>query len=384
MIKVSVGHSEDIDSVDAIEEILAHCKDELGDIKPSAGILFTAIDHEINLILEKIDLEFPGLELIGCTTDGEISSHEGFTEDSIVLTLIYSDTMEIKAGVARNFSKDPQKSVSDAIQDIGITKDDAKRLCITTPTSLTVSGAVVVDILQETLGKETSIYGGTAGDQWQLTQTYQFYKTEMLDDAVPFLILSGDFLYSFGVNSGWNPMGERIVISKSEGNVVQLLDDKPAIEFYQRSLGENIGAEKFSEYPLAIFEDDSENFYLRSPFQATEDGSIVFLGDVPQGTHAQITNSTRDDIIKGSETSVVQALKSYPGSEPEFAICFSCAGRKQLLGSRTEEEYELVKKHTGDLPFCGFYSYGEISPLERGMPSIFHNETFITLLLGTK
>lgn len=384
MIKVSVGHSEDIDSVDAIEEVLAHCKEELGDLKPSAGILFTGIDHKFQDILEKIESEYPGLELIGCTTVGEISSQKGFTDDSIVLTLIYSDTMEIKAGVARNFSKDPQNSAQDAIQDLDLTAGDTMRLCITTPTSLTVSGAVIVDVLQETLGEETAIYGGTAGDQFYLIQTYQFYKTEILDDAVPFLILSGDFLYSFGVNSGWDPVGEKFVVTKSEGNVVQLLDDKPAFEFYQTYFGENTIVGKFTEYPLAIIEDDSENFYLRAPFQANEDGSLVFFGDVHQGVHAQITNTTRDNIVKGSGASVVQALKSYPGSEPEFAICFSCGGRKMLLGSRTKEEYEQVKKHTGNLPLCGFYSYGEISPLERGKPSKYHNETFITLLLGTK
>ena len=71
--------------------------------------------------------------------------------------------------------------------------------------------------------------------------------------------------------------------------------------------------------------------------------------------------------------------------QPDAALFFSCTARRQILSTRAEEEYQFAKKHlSAELPSCGFYTYGEIAPLEQDGSTLFHNETFITLLIGTK
>ena len=72
------------------------------------------------------------------------------------------------------------------------------------------------------------------------------------------------------------------------------------------------------------------------------------------------------------------------GREPTAALFFSCAARKILLGTRTEEELKLIRGALGDaVPACGFYGYGEISP-QMGDPTgtKYHNESFVSLLLA--
>jgi hypothetical protein len=82
---------------------------------------------------------------------------------------------------------------------------------------------------------------------------------------------------------------------------------------------------------------------------------------------------------------MMKALENYPGREPEAALLVSCASRRKILGTRTKEEYQIVKNClTKALPSCGFYSSGEIAPLEQKGQTEFHNKTFVTLLLGTK
>jgi len=50
-----------------------------------------------------------------------------------------------------------------------------------------------------------------------------------------------------------------------------------------------------------------------------------------------------------------------------------------------QEEYQLVNSClSSPLPICGFYTYGEISPFEPTGDTQYHNETFITLILGTQ
>ena len=70
------------------------------------------------------------------------------------------------------------------------------------------------------------------------------------------------------------------------------------------------------------------------------------------------------------------------GSKPALALCISCAGRKQILGSRTQEEARIVNELLANVPAVGFYGYGEIARLAKDGISHYHNETFTTLLLG--
>jgi len=154
------------------------------------------------------------------------------------------------------------------------------------------------------------------------------------------------------------------------------------LEFYKHYLGE-LDFEGVIEYPLAIFKDDEESFYLRAPivFNA-ENGSLSVFGSIPKDVTVQLTHTTRDKVIEAVKESVKSAVAEYPGPNPSVALCFTCIARKIVLGSRVEEEYQVLKTNLPDLPVAGFYTAGEIGPLGRGKPARFHNETFLTLLLG--
>ena len=382
MFKVAIGHSDDVDTRDAIGAVLEQCRDVLNGLPAKAGLLFASIDQDFELILKKINETYPGIELIGCSTDGEFSSTLGFAEDSIALTLFHSDRCEWKAGVGYDISKDPLVSIEEAVKAVMPDPAREPKLCIVTPESLTASGDSIVDGLRKQLGDNTPVLGGTAGDQLRLKKTYQFYRDQVLSDAAPFLLFFGPILLSFGVESGWEPIGEKGKATRVKNNILYQIDGKPATEYYQHYLKIDL-SEVVSEYPLAVYVTDTENYYLRNPLYFNqEDGSIFFLGDIPPGASVQITHVERDGIINATGASITQAQENYPGSKPSIAVCFSCAGRKLVLGTRAHEEVELLQKKCSDLEVLGFYAYGEIAPLSLNTPSRFHNETFISLLLG--
>jgi len=382
MLKVAIGHSDDVDSGAAIETVLEQCREPLNSLSAQAGLLFASIDHDFNLILEKINDSYPGIELIGCSTDGEFSSTLGFAEDSLALTLFHSDKCVWKAGAGLDISKDPEGSLEKAFENLIPEDWDDPKLCIVTPESLTVSTDPIVEGLKKQLGESVPILGGTAGDQLRLKQTYQFCQNRVLSDAAPFLLFFGPVLVSYGVESGWLPVGKKGKVTHAEDNILYEIDDKPATEYYQHYLKIDL-SEVVSEYPLAVYVSGTEEYYLRNPlFFNQEDGSIAFLGDIPKDASVQITHVERDGIINATGASVAQAQKNYPGTKPSIAICFSCAGRKLVLGTRAHEEFELIQKDYSDLMVTGFYAYGEIGPLRPNTPSRFHNETFISLLIG--
>src|SRR5262245_52468196 len=101
-----VGHSDDIDSDGALEELIDQCTAALGDRSPQAGMMFAGHEMDHAVLLGGVCDAWPGIELIGCTTDGELSSQLGFRQDSVVLVLFGSDRIEFTAGLGNNLSAD--------------------------------------------------------------------------------------------------------------------------------------------------------------------------------------------------------------------------------------------------------------------------------------
>jgi len=389
MLKVSVAHSLELDTSDAVEEVLHQCHEQFGVLKPDAGLLFTGIDHDHQLILKRINEVYSGIELIGCTTFGELSSVHGVTDDSIVLLLFFSDEITFKAGVAESISKDATNSIKKALKSAKSNLNDDPAMCLILPNTSAGTGEVTAfvdleDLIQgihQGLGDSFPVFGGCAGDpNW--FGGCQYYKDSVLTDAAPFFMISGSLLFSLGISAGWMPIGKKTKITHAQKNTIFKIGDLSALDFYKHYLGEFdfLGV---VEYPLAVFENEGDNFYLRAPtFFDSEKGSMSFMATIPEGSTVQLTHATRDKTINGVEMSVNSALSKYPGSNPSLALCFTCMARKMVLGTRVQEEYHLLKKHFPNLPIAGFYTGGEIGPLDSGKPTRYHNETFLTLLMG--
>jgi hypothetical protein len=380
MLKIAVGHSNDPDSLEAVNEVLSQCQNSLAGEIPQAGILFAAFDFDHKLILQRIDEVFPNIELIGGTTDGELSSVLEFQQDSITLMLFSADDIEIRAAVGRDISKDPFAIAKQMIESAKQSLTAPLKFCVTTPESITTNSSVVLDGLKSGLGN-IPVFGGATAVQRNGTIDYQFFKTEVLSDSAPILLFAGNVLFSHGIAGGWHPIGKRGIVTKVEGNVVYEIDSKPALEFYEYYF-DNFTVD--AAYPLAVFPPGEDKFFLRgSPTYDPELGSLRTSGEIPLNSVVQIAEADREDILAASETAFNRAWETYPGQEPAAALIFSCCWRRWILGSHTCQEYEdIAKKLKQNLAICGFYTYGEIAPMQENGQSFFHNITFVTLLLG--
>ncbi len=384
MFKAAVGHSNDPDSVVASQEILAQCSEQLAGQCPQAGLLFAASDFEHGLILQAIARQYPGIKLIGGTSDGEISSLLKFQQDSVTLMVFCSDEVEFCTAVGRDLSKAPGTIAQQTAAIAQAKMKSPPGLCITVPESLTASGVEILNGLKQGLNQAVLVVGGTATDDWAFESTYQFFGEEVLQDSLPVLLMSGNLHLGHGVSTGWTPVGQKSVATKVSGNVLYEIDGQPALSFYQNYLGNYVPS---AEYRLAIFEPGSSHWYMRASNGSYDaaTGSITFFADIPEQSEVQIVRSNRDKVVDSARASAAVALENYSGEMPAAVLFFSCAGRRQLLGTRTAEEYESVQTVLDpNVPCCGFYTYGEIAPIYAQGESQFHNETFVTLLLGTR
>lgn len=386
MLKMAVGHSDDVDPVDAIAEAIEQCRTALDGLTPQAAVLVVAFESFEPSMLAAVERAFPGTALIGATSAAEISSAGGFREDSVWLTAFASDLVDITVGFARGLGTDVEEAGrTAAIQAMAGTTLDPK-VCVVLAEQFVTDPQRTIDSLAATLPDGVVIVGGGSGRGRtdEMRPTYQFGGGEIADDGLAILLFSGPIAVSTAVGTGWKTIGRRGTVTGSGTGMIEGIDGRPAAEFVSRYVGE-LGA-GLAGTPLAVFEHADDEFYLRTMMPwSGETSGLAIMGSIPEGLEVQLTTANTDEILAGARASATMALEAFPaGATPEAALVFSCAVRRALLGSKTHVEWDLVRSVLGgSVPVAGLYCYGEIGAVGDDGSSRVLNETFVTLLLGT-
>jgi hypothetical protein len=385
---MAVGHSDDLDPEGALAEIFDACDAGLMGATPKAGLLLSTWAADHRAMIDAVRARYPGIELAGSSSGGEMSSVIGFSEDSISLALFASDAIDVVAGLGRDLAADPVAAARQAVAGAMARTDKKPRVCVALPSIGGVEAGVILDALRAALGPGVPVVGGGAAPRDPSASpdgsgSYQFVGDALATDSLAILLFAGPVAVSFGVETGWRPVGPRATVTRSSSSTVQEIDGRPALEFYERYVG---SGQPPVANPLAVFEDPtSDRSYLRTPVAYDrETGSIGFFGAVPEGSTVQLTMAAVDQIFEGARASVAEALAGFPaGSRPDGALLFSCATRKYLLGTRAGQEIDVVRALLGErVPVSGLYCMGEIAPAALTGSSRFHNATMVSLLLG--
>ncbi len=381
MITVGTGQAEGIETHAVVQTALTQCREQLGDNDPQAGVVFAGSHFDHQIMLNAIRHQYPDIELVGCTTAGDFSTQLGFSDDAITLMLFHSDDVEIKAGVGRNMKKDPAGAVKSAVDHARNRLSQPPTFGLAFPDGFDKRFDPVMEMINKELGTACPVFGGAAGIHWtDGLKIRQFYNDEVLADAIPILLWSGPLEYAFAIANSWKPIGKKAVVTACQDRIVGRIGEMTAVDFYRHYLGDH--TEPAREFVLAVFENGREQAYLRAPIAYNPDNSITFAESIPEGALVQLTEAIRDVIIEDTRQTAEQLNRDLQFT-PRFALAFSCAFRKELLGTRTNEELQILREaFPQPLPINGFYSFGEIAPLHRGQPTLFHGATLITLLVG--
>ena len=388
MLKMAVGHTEELDGDLAAADVLQQCAAALDGESPQAGLLLANHDLDFEEFLAAVAEAYPDLELIGCTTQAPMSSASEYIEGSTILTLFASDVIDFTAGLGTGVAASVDGAARQAVSEATAKTDKDPALAIVTPTMEEFDPAAVGVEVGRALGPTVPIFGGGAVPDYPIAAPWlggvQFYGDRVEKDSLPMLLLFGPLQVSVGVRHGWTPVGKPAVVTRSKNETVYEIDGESVVDFYRHYVGTT--GEPAAATPLAIFDEETGRYYLRAPMAwDEEEGSATFLGSVPEGSVVQVAMASTDEILEGTEASVQDALAGFPeGRRPEGALISACATRNWLLGSRTSSELDIIRTGFGpDVPVAGFYAFGEIAPLQLEAAPKFHNETCVTVLIGT-
>ncbi len=388
MLKMAVGATEEMDGELAATDVLEQCAATLDGETPQAGLLLASHDLDFKEFLAVVADAYPDLELIGCTTLAPMSSASEYSEGSTTLTLFASDVIDFTAGLAGDVASGVDDAARQAVAEAAAKTDKEPALAIVTPTVEAFDPAAISAEVGRVLGPTVPVFGGGAVPDFPVQTPWvggvQFYGDQVITDSLPVLLLSGPLHVSVGVRHGWIPVGKTAVVTRAKNETVYEIDGEPVVDFFRHYLG--VSGEPAFAHPLAILDDETGRYYLRAPMSwDEEEGSATFLGSVPEGSVVQVAMASTDEILQGTQASVQDALSGFPeGHVPEGALISACAVRNFLLGSRTSSELDIIRTGLGsEVPVAGFYAFGEIAPLELEGSARFHNETCVTVLIGT-
>ncbi len=396
---VGVGSSGKKDSARAGKQAACEALAAFGDKKPDIAIVFASQRLEYQAMLDGIKTIVGNIQMVGGTTAGEISTH-GFGSDTVVICLVASEKLSFYTATVKGISVDEVDCGRRLAKKILENTDEslAKSL-ILFPDGMSGDRESLLRGLQVIFGNRLEIVGGVLGDDGRFKETFQFFNGKCYrGDFVTAILISGDEQYvtSTGVASGFESIGGKIYCTKVQNNVVQEFDNTPALDFYKDLLGPERSKRLPGiclEYPFGLIDSkatigDYEYFQLRSGLTVNEEeGSITMGGSIPEGSAITLTTASRAGIINGARQAALKAKHGLKGASPRLVLMFSCIGRKLVLGRRTPEEIEIVKQVFGkDVPIVGFYTYGEIGPIDQSTDELkaarLHNETVVLWALG--
>jgi hypothetical protein len=385
-------------SVEEIKKALAESMDD--GFQPTLAIVFLSVKQDREAISRL--LEENSIQIFGATTAGEFIDGE-IEEGSIVMLLLDMNPAYFKI----EFLETSQETAFDDATKLGIIGKEtfAKPAFIIANSGVALDGEPFVEGIIQGFGKssslvdgEVNIFGGKAGDDLALEATFVFTNGTNSKNALIALLIDEDKIDVKGIATcGWQAIGTTKTVTKSEGNIVYTLDDKPALDMLINYLGVELKPDGDSEivtflsswyYPLQVERENVDPVIRTAMFANREDRSLICSGKVPQGAKIKFSMPPDFDSID-KVVAECKVIKDDTQQEADALIMFSCVSRYLSFGMVITEEIEQVQ-NIWNAPMAGFFSYGEygksLSAVMAGNTgkNDYHNNTCCVVALKEK
>ncbi len=357
---------------------------------PALVIVFASVTYDLARLLDGVRSRVgAGVDIVGCSTCHHVVS-AGAPEDRVAVIALGGPGFQVRTAVSRGVTgRCREAGVEVAASLDGI--DAPHHALLLLMDGLVGAQHEVIRGAYSVAGAGTPLVGGCAGDDLERVRTSQFFGTgagvEVLTDAAVSVALGSDAPIAIATGHGWRKSGEPMIVTSAGGGRLYELDGEPALAAYLRRIGQEVpeddgrGLRRFPmPWPLGLSRRSGEDIRTIYGFDPA-DGSLACLADIPPGALAWRLEADVDDLVRGAEEAVTEAIALLGGREPLGVLLFDCGIRQALLGPEgTRREVEQLALSTGAAPFAGFYTYGEIART-RGSRGL-HHLTMVALALA--
>jgi hypothetical protein len=366
--------------------------------------MFGSIGYDQQPLLRAVREATGGAPLTGCSAEGTINGDDADESNfSVVVTAISSDELRWHNGLAAGLEAEPRAVGKRVAKDllphlssdtIGlfVFPDGVKDFVV--PTQNLVDNFIAG--LEENLPSERflPLWGGGAGNNFNdwASPPHQ-YCDEVITDGVSYALLSGKAQAGWAISHGCIPIGGERIVTRGQGNIIYEIDGKPAMEVFEEYIPEGTLTDDRDWFRYAVslsrcfkapsYMKDEEYVVRGMPVVSMADGSITVQTEVPEGTSVWLSSQVKEKITTGFNRMAAQIKNQLDGEKPNLVFQFECGTRDKMM-FRDQEKLQLLKRFRQsldpDAPRVGFYTVGEIGPVEEH--NLRHLYTSVVLALS--
>ena len=361
---------------EAVNQASAQILDSLDGQNPDLAIVFISSHHAPSYFTApEVLAEALGAKvLIGCSAAGVIGGgQEVELRPGIAISAAILPGVEITPfHINQDELPSPDAAPGDWYSLLGIQPDDCPAIMLL-PDPYTLRSDHLLAGLDFAFPDAVKI-GGLASGGGRPGTNALFINEKSASSGAVGVAFTGDLAVETVVAQGCRPIGEPLVVTESEINVISKLGDQTPLEvlrdlfdtvetrdkrLIRRSLQIGIIMDRLAQ-------DRSEGeFLIRNVLGADEEDGTLAVGELVQ--EGQVVQFFVRD-AQAADEDLRMMLEEYidsldDGDVLASALLFSCLGRGQYLYGAPDHDTNMFTDMVADIPIAGFFSNGEIGPI---------------------
>ena len=374
-MKFSAAISVERDTTKAVVELCDQAHAQLGTSKVDLALLFVSPRFVETLpdLIEDVHLRLGARQLIGCTGGGIIGADRE-VERSSAISLWAASMPGVSVEPFHITQEQVEESNGPAFwhSELGIGPEDVPSF-ILLPDPFSMDATRAVDELGAAYPGRP-IVGGLASGARQAGGNRVWIGEKIFDSGAVGVALMGPVRLRTIVSQGCRPIGEPLIITKAQRNIIVELANQPPVVALQETL-KTLSEQDRQLAQQALFvgrvineyqdEFHRGDFLIRNIVGLDPNNGAIAVGDREIHSGQTIQFQLRDGATANEDLRELIDLQkaALAQSPPQGALLFSCLGRGENLFGLPNHDVSLIHEKLGALPLAGFFCNGEIGPV---------------------
>jgi len=324
-------------------------------------VFYCSPDYDKDALARALAAKFPGVQVVGCTTAGEIGPL-GYVEGSLSGVSLAGDGLRVASlrlddlhGFEPAHGALATRALLAQLEGSGVVPSGDNTFGFLLIDGLCGLEEIVVSSLFRNLG-DIQLVGGSAGDGQRFGGTFIYHEGKFCQDAAVFLLVQTRTKFEVFKTQHFERATEKMVVTGADPvrRIVTEINGEPAGREYARVVGvevDQLTPMVFGCHPVVVRMGGQD--YVRSIQKVNEDGSLTFFCAIDEGI--VLTTARRVDLVENLEH-MFSGIRARIGAP---AIVLGCDCILRHLECEQRGEIDRVGQIYCDNNVIGFATYGE-------------------------
>jgi hypothetical protein len=361
----------------------------LGDDYSDADLLIfhAAIGHDFNQMVSQAHEMAPNARIVAASCCGVVG-REGVSESMKDMALMAVKGKDFVLGSTEEIYGHNSYDKVLAMAKEMKSQNPKVNMIYFLASGIDIDNDKCIEALEEVFGESVTIFGATSSDNMKGFVSYQAVDSKVTEHGAYAIGFSDESLkVDTQATHGFVAVGEPLVVTKSNGHIIEELNGKPAWEEFtnrlgltqESSCGDTIPIGALGEKLTPELAKEYGNDHILRVVTKHEGSKMHYATTIKEGTELWLTK--RDEELIFSEMDrIVNEMVGRIGDREVVAVFHAdCLARGRFLFDRIIKE-ELVSKMQNPFyvngecpPWLGMYGFGEFARL--GGKNTYHNYT---------